>query len=608
MPSGSQRVLGRFAGTLRRDPLGMVALAVVLVVVVLVVAAPLVAPFDPVAIDYAQAFAPPSLERPFGADNYGRDVWSRLLHGGRVTLSLAAIAVALIITISVTVGMVTGYFGGWIDAVVSRIVDVLLAFPRLVLAIAIAALIGRSLVGLTIAVCAVAWPSYARIFRGFVLQMRTAGYVEAARCAGTPSWKILGTHVLISIVGPVLVLTMLDVGTIILTIASLSFLGLGVAPPQPEWGAMLNEGRPFLEEAPWLFLAPGLTMLTIVLSLNYLGDAVRDAVEVRSDAGARGLFKLWPSRGDGIAAARRARAARLQQRADDVRAGADEVRSGVDAVRAGAGSAVPVVQVEGLHVAVSDRRSPAFGRTILDGVNLHLSAGECLGIVGESGSGKSTLALALLGLLREPLAVDGGTIHLLGEDTSGWSWDDWRTVRGRLVTLVTQDPSSALNPVLTIRTQLLEAVQGPAQDGAGDPLARVHAILERVHLGPDVLDLYPHQLSGGMRQRVVIAMATVNRPLLLIADEPTTALDVTTQARVLELLRELRATLGLSMIFISHDLRLVAQVADWVVVMRSGRVVETGAAAAIFAAPRDPYTRQLVEAMPRARFAVEVPV
>jgi peptide/nickel transport system permease protein len=593
MPRRSNRVLGRFVGTLRGDPLGIAAVLVVVVAVVLSTAAPLVTSKDPVGIDYAQAFAAPSLAHPFGADNYGRDVWARLLYGGRITLSLAAIAVVLIIAISVTIGMVTGYFGGWIDAVVSRVVDVLLAFPRLVLAIAIAALIGRSLTGLLVAVCAVAWPSYARIFRGFVLPVRTAGFVEAARCSGTPAWKILGTHVLISIVGPVLVLTMLDVGTIILTIASLSFLGLGVAPPQPEWGAMLNEGRAFLEEAPWLFLAPGLTMLLIVLSLNYLGDAVRDAVEVRTDTGARGLLKLWPARGADVAEARRARVARFQAHADEHRSGAERHR--------------PVVEVEGLHVAVADRRSPAFGRTILDGVGIHLAAGECLGIVGESGSGKSTLALALMGLLREPLAVDGGSIRLLGEETGGWTWDDWRAVRGRLVSLVTQDPSSALNPVLSIRTQLLEAVQGPVPDPAGDPLARVNTILERVHLNPDILDLYPHQLSGGMRQRVVIAMAIANQPLLLIADEPTTALDVTTQARVLDLLRELRSTLGLSMIFISHDLRLVAQVADRVVVMRDGRMVETGPTSAIFAAPTDPYTRQLVEAIPRARFTVEVP-
>jgi peptide/nickel transport system permease protein len=357
---------------------------------------------------------------------------------------------------------------------------------------------------------------------------------------------------------------------------------------------MLNEGRAFLEEAPWLFLAPGLTMLLIVLSLNYLGDAVRDAVEVRADAGARGLLRVWPARGGGATEIRRARDARLRARADEQRAGAERHQ--------------PVVEVDGLHVAVSDRRSPAFGRTILDGVNLDLAAGECLGIVGESGSGKSTLALALMGLLREPLAVDGGTIRLLGEETGRWTWDDWRTVRGRLVSLVTQDPSSALNPVLSIRTQLLEAVRGPASEATDDPLARVKTILERVHLDPDVLDLYPHQLSGGMRQRVVIAMAIANRPLLLIADEPTTALDVTTQARVLELLRELRSTLGLAMIFISHDLRLVAQVADRVVVMRDGRVVETGATSAIFATPADSYTRQLVEAMPRAHFAVGVPV
>ncbi|MCC6175613.1 MAG: dipeptide/oligopeptide/nickel ABC transporter permease/ATP-binding protein [Chloroflexi bacterium] len=603
----ASRILGRFGGTLRSDPFGMLAVLVVVAAVMLSGAASLVTPADPVAVDYAQSFAPPSLAHPLGTDNYGRDIWARLLHGGRVTLSLAGLAVVLIMAIGVAAGTIAGYFGGWSDMLVSRIVDVLLAFPRLVLAIAIAALIGRSLVGLTIAVCATAWPAYARIVRSLVLQVRTAGYVEAARCAGTPAWKILATHVSIGIIGPVLVLAMLDVGTIVLTIASLSFLGLGVAPPQPEWGAMLNEGRAFLEEAPWLFLVPGLTMLAIVLSLNYLGDAVRDAVEVRAVAGAGGLLapwpvRLWPSRKNGAAVTHRALAARLQARADGLRG--DGLRG--DGIRGDGQASRTVVQVEGLQVGVTDRRSPAFGRTILDGVDLQVRAGECLGIVGESGSGKSTLALALLGLLREPLAAERGSLRLLGEDTGDWSWDDWRAVRGRLIGLVMQDPAGALNPVLSIRSQLLEAVQGPTREAAGDPLARVAAILEQVHLGTDVLGLYPHQLSGGMRQRVAIAMAIASGPLLLIADEPTTALDVTTQARVLALLRELRSTLALAMIFISHDLRLVAQVADRVLVLRDGRVVETGTPAAIFAAPRDPYTRQLVAAIPRTRFAVEV--
>jgi peptide/nickel transport system permease protein len=334
-------------------------------------------------------------------------------------------------------------------------------------------------------------------------------------------------------------------------------------------------------------------MLLIVLSLNYLGDAVRDAVELRTDAGPRGLLQLWPTGRSSATSARRALATRLRDRTDEIRT--TNQRD------------LPVVQVDALHVAVADPRSPACGRTIVDGVDLHLAEGECLGIVGESGSGKSTLALALLGLLRQPLLVDGGAVHLLGEETRRWTWDDWRLVRGNLVSLVTQDPSSALNPVLTILAQLLEAVRGPEAGDHAARLARIDAVLDRVHLSKDILDLYPHQLSGGMRQRVVIAMAVVNRPLVLIADEPTTALDVTTQARVLELLRELRSTLGLAMIFISHDLRLVAQVADRVVVMRDGRVVETGATSDIFARPDDPYTRQLVEAMPRARFAVEVP-
>lgn len=187
---------------------------------------------------------------------------------------LAAIAVLVVAIVGVTVGIATGYFGGAVDIVLTKIIDVLLAFPRLVLAIAVAALMGGGMVPLIIAVSAVAWPAYARIIRAFTLQIRQEGYVLAARTMGTPAWKVLVHHVALNLIGPILVLAMLDLGNLILSISALSFLGLGVAPPQPEWGAMLNEGRAMMELAPWLVLAPGGAIFLVVLAANYFADIV----------------------------------------------------------------------------------------------------------------------------------------------------------------------------------------------------------------------------------------------------------------------------------------------------------------------------------------------
>nr|BFE56275.1 dipeptide/oligopeptide/nickel ABC transporter permease/ATP-binding protein [Dactylosporangium thailandense] len=545
------RTLRRLLAVPRQDRPAGLLLLVLAVVVAAVAAAPWLTGADPTAVDYLDASLPPSAAHPFGTDNYGRDLLARVLFGGRASLATAAVTVAVTVVAGTLVGAAAGYLGGWLDLVVTRIVDVLLAFPRLILAIAVAALLDAGLAGLVLAVTVVSWPGYARVVRGYALQLRDEPYVAAARIAGTPHWRIVGTHVLGGLAGPVLILAMVDVGEVVIAIAGLSFLGLGVRPPDPEWGAMLNEARGFVEDAPWMFLAPGLAIVAVVIAVTYLGDAVRDALEPRRPR---------------LPAPRGRRSARPVLALDE-----------------------PVLaRLGGLTVDAGETR-------ILDGVSIDLRAGECLGLVGESGSGKSTLAGALLGLLRPPLAVSGG-LTLFGADTGGWTDADWRRVRGRHVSLITQDPLTALNPVLTIGTQLTETVRAHHRVCRAEARRRAAETLERVQLDPELLRAYPHQLSGGMRQRVCIAIAVINRPRLLICDEPTTALDVSTQARILTELAALRRTLGIGMLFISHDLRLVSQVADRVAVLREGRLVEQGSAADVFAAPADPYTRRLVDA------------
>ncbi|MCX6021359.1 MAG: ATP-binding cassette domain-containing protein, partial [Chloroflexi bacterium] len=385
---------------------------------------------------------------------------------------------------------------------------------------------------------------------------------------------------------------------IILNVASLSFLGLGFTPPAPEWGAMLNEARPFVERAPWAFLAPGIATFLVVISANYLGDTVRDALDPRvpripsfPPLTSYLRFRRSPAANERTARLERIAVLAAGRKADD---GSDGQRPIVAAVEH-----LDVTVLSQQHQSARDPYRSA-DQPILRSVSLAIREGECVGVVGESGSGKSTLAGVLMGLLRPPLAVTGGTLRLLGEDATGWAWDDWRPVRGRHVALINQDPLNALNPLLKIGDQLGECLRCHHQLPAAEVRRRVAEMLERVRLPASVANEYPHQLSGGMRQRVVIAMALICEPQLVIADEPTTALDVSTQARILDELTELQRSLGVAMIFISHDLRLVARMAERVIVMREGQIVEENTVRALFQTPQHPYTRLLISSIPGA--------
>lgn len=579
----SDRAFHRFASGLRRDVIGIVLLTFVAALIISILAAPLISGHSPVGTDFKQVLLPPNAINWFGTDDFGRDVLTRLLYGGRTSLMVAASAVLIVMSIGVTAGVVAGYFGGAVDLVLTKVIDVLLAFPRLVLAIAVAALMGGGMAPLIIAISVVAWPAYARIIRGFTLQVAQEGYVSAARCLGTPTSTILTRHIALNLIGPILVLAMLDIGNLILAISALSFLGLGVPPPSPEWGAMLNEGRNSMEVAPWLVLAPGLAIFIVVLAANYFGDIVRDGVEGRPVHGPRSWLRL---------PRRRAK---------------NEPRPALPIAQPTADEAagLPALDMRSVRIEVTDRRSPFFGRCILNDVSLTVERGECVGLIGESGSGKSTLAALALGLTRPPLALTAGSARLFGQDTASWSWDDWQRARGRTVSLINQDPLSALNPVLRVGDQIREVMQTHLAPSGSELEHRLREVLDEVQLPERIIRQFPHELSGGMRQRAVIAMAIINRPALLIADEPTTALDVSTQLHILDLLRSLQDRYGLSMLFVSHDLRVVARVADKVVIMRGGEVLEQGAMTDVFAHAKHPYTRDLIAAMPGRRLRLK---
>jgi peptide/nickel transport system permease protein len=266
---------------LLRNPSALVGGSVLLVIVLIALAAPLISPYDPIKSNQRLSLAPPSVDHLMGTDRLGRDILSRVIWAGQVSLPIGLVSVAIGVLVGVSLGLLAGYYGGWLDAVSMRFVDLLLAFPSILLALAIIAVLGSSLTNLMIAVGIAAIPDYVRITRGAVLSVKQREFVLAARVVGCRGPGIMLRHILPNVVAPLIVLATLGTAAAIITASALSFLGLGVKPPTPEWGNMLAEGREFLQRAPWVAFFPGAAIMLTVLSINLLGDGLRDTLDPR---------------------------------------------------------------------------------------------------------------------------------------------------------------------------------------------------------------------------------------------------------------------------------------------------------------------------------------
>ncbi len=530
-------------------------------------AAPLLPLADPAATDLAARLAPPLSDgHPLGTDALGRDVLSRLVWGARLSLAVALFAVAIAAVAGSAIGLVSAYRGRAADAVLMRGVDVLMAFPYLLLALAIVAALGPGLRNAAIAIAIVNVPFFARTVRGTALALMREDFVAAARVSGYSDARILLAELAPNAAPVIVIAISTSLGWMILETAGLSFLGLGAQPPLADLGGMLGEGRHLMATAPHLSLVPGAAIFAIVVALNVLGDGLRDALD--PEAGATGVA------------------------APADRAAAHDGPPDRDAA--------PLLAVRGLRVAFA--RDGGGERGVLHDVGFEVRAGDRVALVGESGSGKSVTALSLLGLLAPGARVSAGSVHLDGQDLLGLAPARRRALLGRRMAYVPQDPQSSLHPMLRVGRQVEEAIEVHAgHAGTRDVRERSLRLLARAGLpSPEVAArAWPHQLSGGMRQRVAIAIAIANDPALLIADEPTTALDVTTQIGILRLLDELAGREGHALLFISHDLGLVSQLCRRVLVMRDGRIVEQADVDALFRAPREDYTRRLIASVPR---------
>ncbi|MFC4048689.1 dipeptide/oligopeptide/nickel ABC transporter permease/ATP-binding protein [Actinomadura syzygii] len=553
----------------RRPPARPVTVACALYLLVLVVtavAAPVLAPYPPDRVDLSVRLTGPSAAHWLGADELGRDQLSRMMFGARVALAASFEAVALGLAAGVPLGLLVGYLGGWWDRVAMRLADVAGSIPTLLFAFAIIAALGRGLTNAMLAISIVFALNLLRVTRGAVLVERERAYVDAARVLGLGRFRTMVGEILPNVAGPLVVQASIFLGVAQLFEAMLSFLGLGVGTGTASWGQMLDRSRTYAAEQPWLPVFPGLAVTCTVLAFNLLGDGLRDALGRAGDTGLP-----W---------------------------GRSRRRPVIHAT-GGAVSRMALLTVRGLDVRFPSEDGPV---AVVDGVSFDVAEGEVFGLVGESGSGKTMTALAVAGLVPAPGTIGARAVRLDGRELTGRSDAELARVRGPGIAMVFQDPWDALSPVHPVGRQIAEPLRTHAGLSRRAARERAAELLAQVGV-PDArrrLDDYPFQFSGGMAQRVMIAQALACDPRLLVADEPTAALDVTVQRQVLDLLLDLRERFRTSILLISHDLGVVAEVCDRVAVMYAGQIVETAPASRLFAAPRHPYTAALLAATPRA--------
>lgn len=500
----------------------------------------------------------PSPEHWLGTDALGRDVLARSLVATRLTLLMAAGATALSVIGGVLIGGLIWLAPRKPREVVLRIIDATVAFPALVLALIVAAILGAGSLPALVAIGLAGIPAFARLTSNMVAGIAHRDYVTTARLLGVPGLKLFSRHLLPNISGPLLVLTTSSFALALLEIASLSFVGLGVQSPEFDYGQLLSDGLTAIYSQPWQAIAPSIMLIYAGVTAMLIGDGLAQTLD------------------PGLRAVKR-RASLVPSRKDEAIAPAPAA----------------LVEVRDLHVYAPN------GTELVKGVSFSIDRGRVLGLVGESGSGKSMTAMAVAGLLADGVQAEADTVRL--EDMNLLARNDPKRMALE-IGLVYQDPGTTFNPALRMGGQLAEVARLHMGLGRRAAKQRVEEALDRIHVRDAATRMGQHafQWSGGMLQRATIASATLTEPKLIIADEPTTALDVTVQAEVLRQFRRINRDRGTAMLFISHDIGVVQELCDEVLVMRSGEIIERLSGADLKAGNvSHPYTQQLLDASPR---------
>ena len=551
----------------RRHPAGAVAAAYLVALIVVGVFAPQIAPYPLGKQDLHDVLSGPSSAHWLGSDTLGRDLLSQLIYSIRPSLVATFEALVVFVVVGVTFGVLAGYLRGAVDAAISRVVDLVQSIPAIIMILVVLGVFPANVLAAMVALGLLASVGLVRVARGATLAVREELFVTAARVSGVRPARIMGTHVLRRIIGPVLAQASVFAGVSLVIQAALSFLGLLQSSTNPTWGAMIGDASRVISRATWPLIPPGVAIAVTVLAFGALGDALRDLAADRPASGRRP--KRSPPK---------------------------------PVSHSGAGATVvpdsdALLEVRDLSAAVMDRSAIT---VLVTDVSFSVGRGETVALVGESGCGKSVTALSVLGLLPAEVHVSSGSVRFDGVELRPNDADTYRSVRGRGIGFVSQHALASLDPTHTVGSHLREVICRHEPMSRRAATARALELLEQVKFAePErVLGSYPHELSGGMAQRANIALAIAGRPQLLIADEPTTALDVTLQAEILALLRGLQQSTGLAILLITHDWGVVADMADWVVVMYAGEIVEQADVNTAFARPRFPYTLALMAANP----------
>ena len=561
-----------------------ISLVVLILIVMIAVFANILAPHNPLEIFTARQA--PDAQFLFGTDDKGRDVLSRMMYGARYSLIIGLGATAFALVCGSIIGAVAAVARKWVSEVIMRILDVIMSFPGIALAATFVLVFGNSVPSLIFAIGFLYIPQIARIVRANVVSEYNQDYVRAVVVSGARAPWILVKHVIRNCIAPVMVFTIVLVADAIVFEASLSFISAGIPEPTPTWGNILSDARGgVLAGRWWQALFPGLAIMITVLCLNILSEGITDAMAaapkapVKADDAAVRANREADKLVADPTLAYAAQAEMLEQRLSELQA-IEKTRTDRFEART---DVPPIQEVKDLCI-----KFPRHGDVnVVDHVSFVVRPRQTMGLVGESGCGKSITSLTIMGLL-DPKAKVSGEILYDGQNLLNMDQKQMNALRGREIAMIYQDALSSLNPSMLIKAQMKQLTKRGGTRTAEE-------LLELVGLDPKrTLDSYPHELSGGQRQRVLIAMALTRDPKLIIADEPTTALDVTVQKQVIDLLNKLQKELGFAMVFVSHDLALVAEVANSITVMYAGQVVEQGPVSDILCHPVHEYTRGLL--------------
>jgi peptide/nickel transport system permease protein len=556
------------------------------------------APYDPNAGSLQQILAPPSAEHPLGADSAGRDVLSRLLAATQISIAAALLATVTALVIGVIAGLLAGYYRGWLDTVTSWFTSLVMALPGIVILLAARTILGPSIWLAMLVFGIILSPAYFRLVYAAVSGVRNELYVDAARVSGLSDSRIIGRHILSVVRAPIIIQSAIIAGIAIAVQSGLEFLGLGDLAV-PTWGAMLNDAFVNIYQAPILMLWPALAISLTCIALTLVANGMRDVLE-RTATVRRRRRRLVTTRTGSISTVTTSLSlsGADSNALDEIEMVSEEpaiIHPDDEASARRTGR--PILQVNDLRVAYGQGR--AGSTEVVHGVSLEVRAGEVHGLVGESGSGKTQTAFAVLGVLPRGGEITGGSIVFDGQELSDGSGQAYRGIRGKRIAYIPQEPMSNLDPSFRIGFQLVQPLRETLGLSKREATAKALELLARVGI-PDpkrTFRAYPFEISGGMAQRVLIAGAVSTQPDLIIADEPTTALDVTVQAEVLDLIRDLQHEQGMAVLLVTHNFGVVSDLCDRVTVMQHGSFVESGPVRSILRSPQHPYTRSLLAAI-----------